>query len=145
MKTRMRSGLAIAEIMAFLLLLLPTMAFIMMFLMEYWAVMRIDNNLKLMTHLATSKLNGVTDLSVWSVIDSADGVSELKTKLASYCPQGSIPTYSRVDGPASGQIEVIAKYTYDGSYLSNKKLSSQMTTYSYHEQNATITIVCPDN
>ena len=144
----MRKGLAIAEIMALLLLVLPTMAFIMTFLIEYWSVMRIDNNLKLMTNLATSKLNGLEDLSSISAIDSSDGVTALKTQLATYCPQGSILpllSFTLTDGPGKGQIEVIAQFTHDGNYLKNKQLSSSMTTYSYHDQNATMTIVCPAN
>ena len=141
----MRKGLAIAEIMALLLLVLPTMAFIMMLLIEYWAVMRIDNNMKLMTNIVSSKLDGLEDLSSTSSIDGTDGISELKTLLATYCPQGSVPSFTRTEGPANGQIDVIAQYTYDGNYIKNKQLSSSMATYSYHDQNATIIIVCPAN
>lgn len=142
----MRKGLAIAEIMALLLLVLPTMAFIMTFLIEYWSVMRIDNNLKLMTNLATTKLNGLKDLSTISAINITDGIPALKTQLATFCPKGSIPSFTRTAaGPSNGQIEVIAQYTYNGNYLKNKQLSSSMTTYSYHDQNATMTIVCPAN
>jgi len=147
MKTKMRKGLAIAEIMALLLLVLPTMAFIMMFLIEYWAVMRVDNNLKLMTHLTTSKLNGLTDLSSIAAIiaDDTKGISELTAQLDKYCPNGSVESYTRTPGPGSNQIEIIAEYTYNGNYLTNKKLSSRMVTYSYNDQNATITIVCAQN
>jgi len=138
-KRSWRGGIALAEIMALLLLVLPTMAFIVTFLIDYWAVMRIDNNLKLITNMATSKLNSKTDLAA----DPDDAL--LEEKLSSFCPNGKEISFagSRVgNGAGAGYIEVSVSCTYDGTYLKDKKLVAKMTTYSYHDQNATIELKC---
>ncbi|MBA3026447.1 MAG: hypothetical protein FP820_08560 [Sulfurimonas sp.] len=134
-----RGGFGLAQIMALLLVVLPTVAFIVTLLIDYWAVMRIDNNLKLMTNLATSKMNNITDLSV-SPSDAA-----LETLLSSFCPNNKTVSLggSRIgDGSAEGIITVNASYTHNGTYLKNKTMTSTMVTYSYHDQNATINLVC---
>ncbi len=134
-----RCGFGLAQIMAVLLVVLPTIAFIVTLLIDYWAVMRIDNNLKLMTSLATAKMNNITDLS------SSPSDSSLQTLLSSYCPKDTAVTLSgsRVgDGTAKDIIIVNASYTYNGVYLKDKTMNATMVTYSYHEQNATISLVC---
>jgi hypothetical protein len=138
-KTTWRRGFGLAQIMAVLLVVLPTVAFIVTLLIDYWAVMRIDNNLKLMTNLATSKINNITDLSM-SPSDAA-----LETLLSSYCPKDtaiSLAGSRAGDGSAAGIITVNASYTYNGTYLKDKTMTSTMVTYSYHDQNATINLVC---
>lgn len=138
-KAKWRGGFGFAQIMALLLVVLPTVVFIITLLLEYWAVMRIDNNLKLMTHLATSKLNNVTDLS----LDVED--AQLQSALSRYCPKETSVSLagSRVaDGAGADFISVSASYTYSGNYLKNKTITAKMETYSYHDQNGTIELVC---
>lgn len=138
-KRTWRRGFGLAQIMALLLVVLPTMAFIVTLLIDYWAVMRIDNNLKLMTNLATSKFNNSTDLST----NPSD--ANLQTILSSYCPKDTAVNLSASragDASAKGVISVTASYTYNGTYLKNKTMNATMVTYSYHDQNATINLVC---
>lgn len=134
-----RKGFGLAQIMALLLVVLPTMAFIVTFIIDYWAVMRIDNNMKLITHMATAKMNNQTDLST-APVDAG-----LESVLSSYCPKSTTISLasSRVgDGNSSGIISVSASYTYNGTYLKNKTITANMLTYSYYDQNATINLVC---
>ena len=134
-----RRGFGLAQIMALLLVVLPTLAFIVTFLIDYWAVMRIDNNLKLITNIATARLNNFTDLSA----DPDDAA--LQNVLSSYCPYNTALSFtdSRVsDGPETGAITVTASYTYNGTYLKAKTAVARMSTYSYNDQNATINLVC---
>lgn len=138
-KSTWRNGFGLAQIMALLLVVLPTMAFIVTFLIDYWALMRIDNNLKLIANMATSRLNSVSDLSV-GVDDSL-----LENTLSSFCPKGKKVDFTgsrKGDGAGKGYIEVSVNYTYNGTYLKDKNLVTKMTTYSYHDQNATIELSC---
>lgn len=138
-KRTWKGGFGLAQIMAVLLVVLPTIAFIVTLLIDYWAIMRIDNNLKLMTSLATTKMNNITDLS-FSPSDA-----NLQNLLSSYCPKDTAVNLnaSRIgDGSAEGIIIVNASYTYNGTYLKDKTMNATMVTYSYHDQNATINLVC---
>lgn len=134
-----RKGFGLAQIMALLLVVLPVMAFIVTFLIDYWAVMRIDNNMKLVTNMATAKMNNLTNLSI-APVDAG-----LESVLSSYCPKNTSISLasSRVgDGNSSGVISVSASYTYNGTYLKNKTITANMVTYSYYDQNASIQLVC---
>jgi hypothetical protein len=134
-----RHGFGLAQIMAVLLVVLPTIAFIITFLIDYWAVMRVDNNLKLITNMATSQFNNSTDLSS----DPTD--VQLRTTLSTFCPKNTAISFtgSRAgDANAKGVITVNASYTYNGTYLKNQTITAKMSTYSYHDQNATINLVC---
>ncbi|MBD3823596.1 MAG: hypothetical protein IE916_03710 [Epsilonproteobacteria bacterium] len=138
-RTCWRGGFGFTEIMALLLVVLPTIAFIITLLIDYWAVMRIDNNLKIIVHLASTKMDNMSDLSA-SPSDAA-----LEKELSSYCPEGKKVTFAGArsgDGPMSGGIKVSASYRYSGSYLKDKEMLSSMVSYSYHDQNATIELVC---
>lgn len=141
MKSRalFRSGFGFSEIMALMLVVLPTVAFIITLLIDYWAVMRIDNNLKIIAHLASSKLNNMSDLA------SSPQDGDLQNLLSSYCPKGKVLTLANSrsgDGPMSGAIDVRVSYTYNGTYLKDKTMLATMVSYSYHDQNATIELVC---
>lgn len=133
-----RPGFGLAQIMALLIVVLPTIAFIITFLIDYWAVMRVDNNLKLVTNMATSQFNNYTDLS------SSPTDAQLQTMLSSFCPKDSSISLvgSRVGDASAGVITVNASYTYNGTYLKNQTIVAKMSTYSYHDQNATINLVC---
>lgn len=106
-----RRGFGLAQIMAILVVVLPTIAFIITFLIDYWAVMRIDNNLKLLTNMATSQFNNASDLS----IDPSD--IQLKTMLTSFCPKDASIDFvgSRAGDASTGVITVNASYTYNGT------------------------------
>lgn len=138
-KRNWRNGFGLAQIMALLLVVLPTMAFIVTFLIDYWALMRVDNNLKLIANMATSRLNSVSDLSA----DVDDDL--LEEKLSSFCPKDKKVGFAQSrkgDGSGKGYIEVSVSCTYNGTYLKDKNLVAKMTTYSYHDQNATIELSC---
>lgn len=138
-KPTWRNGFGLTQIMALLLIVLPTMAFIVTFLLDYWALMRVDNNLKLIANMATSRLNSVTDLSA----DLNDSL--LEDKLSSFCPNGKKVNFTgsrKGNGAGKDYIELSVNYTYNGTYLKNKNLVTRMTTYSYHDQNATIELSC---
>jgi hypothetical protein len=143
-RTTWRNGFGLAQIMALLLVVLPTMAFIVTFLLDYWALMRIDNNLKLIANMATSRLNGMSDLSV-DVNASLPENQLLQDTLSSFCPNGKGVGFAgsrKGDGAGKGYIEVSVSYDYNGTYLKDKNLVTKMTTYSYHDQNATIELSC---
>lgn len=138
-----RKGFGLAQIMAMLLVVLPTFAFLMMFMLEYWSVMQIDNRLKLITNLTSTSLDGVEDLSDdgLGVYATSQEWSTLNQKLNTLCPQGTNIAYlGRVD-ESKGMVTVNLSYAFKGRYLDNV-LQSSMSTYSYHDQNATINLEC---
>jgi len=135
-KRGFRNGLGLSEIMATLLVVLPTMAFIIALLTDYWAVMQADYKLKLIANYVADVANNQKDLSTFSVADRG------------LCPKGSTLSFSapqHYNDPAKkGFIDVTIAYKYDGTYFTDKNLSTTMHTYSYHDQNMSITGICQD-
>ena len=139
-KKTWRNGLGLGQIMATLLVVLPTMAFSVTFLIAYWNVMQVDYKLKLIANMAADFYNGQEDIT------TVDDTS-LTTSVSRLCPQGRIitmgtPTYNG----AAGEISIVVEYTTPSAdaYLSNKKISTRIQTYSYHDQNMSITLTCPN-
>jgi len=138
-----RNGLGLSQIMATLLVVLPTIAFIVTLILEYYTVMQADYKLKLIANLAADYVNSKEDTTDWS---------DLNTKLLTpvntkqLCPNGTTLVSSaakRLNDQSTGQINIQVEYDYTQSvYISDKTLSTGMITYSYHDQNLSITLEC---
>jgi Flp pilus assembly protein TadG len=138
MKTKplFRAGFGFEQIVAFLLLVLPTLAFIIMLVIEYWSVMRIDNNLKLITmmlsNVAAEQKDVRDDDAYSSVIDKINN---------GYCPRGTtLQNISKADN-GKGEITISVEYQFDGRFFS-QKLVSKLDTFSYFDQNLTAVYEC---
>jgi len=142
-KKTWRNGLGLGQIMATLLVVLPTMAFSITFLIAYWNVMQVDYKLKLIANMAADFANGLEDTTN---IDATE-LANLSTSVSRLCPQGrtivfSTPTYNGT----AGEISIVVEYTTPAAdaYLSNKKISTRIQTYSYHDQNMSVVLTCPN-
>ena len=129
----MRKAFGMGQIMATLLVVLPTMAFIVTFLIDYWNIMQVDYKLKLLVNQASQKADNMQDLrsSQFSMDDNQ------------LCPNAtSLHFGTPTDSNETGRIDITINYLYNGTYLKNKQLSASMHTYSYHDQNMSITGTC---
>ena len=138
-----RNGLGLGQIMATLLVVLPTMAFSITFLISYWSVMQVDYKLKLIANMAADFSNSLEDTTN---IDATE-LANFSTSVSRLCPLGrtiimGTPTYTG----NTGEITIIVEYTTPATdtYLSNKTITTRMQTYSYHDQNMTVTLTCPN-
>lgn len=123
--------MGLSQIMATLLVVLPTMAFIVTFLLDYWSVMQADYKLKLLANQVAEVANNKTDISSFTAPDRG------------LCPNGTRLSFStQSDGNGPAYIDITIVYNYNGTYLKNKNLSTSISTYSYHDQNMTITGTC---
>ena len=133
-----RKGFGLAQIMALMLVVLPTMAFIIMFLLDYWAVMQADYRLKIIANKTAEFYNNIDDASNYDT-------TSLKKSLKSLCP-GSNSTFTLTDtvGTASDtdDVSITITYTHNGTYIKNKVITTGMKTYSYHDINSTVTGSC---
>ena len=130
-KNRCRNAFGLGQIMATLLVVLPTMAFIVTFMIDYWSIMQEDYKLKLIANQASQKADNMEDLSSFDM--NADDL----------CPNGTHLTFSnKKDADEAGKIDIVITYTHNGPYLKNKLLSTSMHTYSYHDQNMSIIGTC---
>ncbi len=140
MKTKhnFRNGFGMGQIMAMLLVVLPTLAFIITLMIDYWSVMQEDYKLKLIANQVSTVLDSQQDLR------AANLNTTLSTQIGSnLCPRGTTISFSApADAPTLGQVIVTIKYTHNGHYFKNKTLNTQMQTYSYHDQNISITGTC---
>ncbi len=135
-----RRGIGLAQIMALLLVVLPTMAFIVTLLLDYWTVMQADYKLKLIANLSADYVNNKEDAT-----DLADINTQLiaPVNAKKLCPKGTVLGVKVSDTNASsGQIDISIEYTHNGPYIKDKRLSSSMLTYSYHDQNLTAILEC---
>jgi hypothetical protein len=134
MKTKtMRKAFGMGQIMATLLVVLPTMAFIVTFLIDYWNLMQADYRLKLLVNQASQKADNMQDLRATQFSMDDNQLCPNATSL-----HFGIPT----DSNETGRIDITINYLYNGTYLKNKQLSTSMHTYSYHDQNMSITGTC---
>jgi len=143
-KIRAKNGFGLGQIMATLLVVLPTLAFLVTFMFDYWAVMQEDNKLKLMANMVSTELDDVEDLSLAGLnayLQTSEGIN-LVSSLNSLCPTNTNIVFNtpRADAPA-GIISTTLSYHHVGRYF-DKVISTNMSTYSYHDQNATIDLIC---
>ncbi|WP_457750238.1 hypothetical protein [Sulfurimonas sp.] len=137
-KHNFRHAFGMGQIMAMLLVVLPTLAFIITLMIDYWSVMQEDYKLKLIANQTSMVLDSQQDLR------AADLNTTLNTQVGSnLCPRGTTISFcTPADAPTPGQVIVTIQYLHNGHYFKNKTLSTQMQTYSYHDQNISITGTC---
>ena len=137
-----RSGIGFGQIMATLLVVLPTLAFSVTFMLAYWNMMQIDYKLKLIANISADYANSKKDLTDFS--DAA--FSSYVTAASSLCPgektvSFGTPTYSG----DKGIVSITVEYTTPSSdtYFGGQKISTNIQTYSFHDQNMSVAITCP--
>lgn len=138
-KSSLRRGFGLSQIMATLLVVIPTLAFLVTMMFDYWAVMQADNRLKLIANMASTELDGLEDLSDTGL--GGEDWTVLFNQLDKLCPGSTKIAYKSRADAGEGIVEVIVSYKHLGPYFENT-LSTSMSTYSYHEQNATINLTC---
>ena len=150
MKTRnrvyksFRNALGLDQIMATLLVVLPTIAFSVTMLISYWSIMQIDYKLKLIANLASDFANSREELRTFGDTSTARFV----TQASSLCPGGNTIVFSNlIDANAPDEISITVEYTTPASntYFASKKISTHIQTYSFHDQNMSILLTCPTN
>ena len=137
-----RNGLGLGQIMATLLVVLPTIAFSVTFLISYWNVMQIDYKLKLIANVAADFANSSTNPQSDFSNFNATSLSNMANKL---CPPGTaINTSNITNGSAAGEISIKISYTtpVTDTYLSGTTINTNMQTYSFHDQNMSVTLTC---
>ena len=136
-----RNALGLSQIMATLLIVLPTIAFIVTLILEYYTVMQADYKLKLIANLAADYVNSKEDTTDWSDLNTKF-LDPINAK--QLCPNGATLGVKAVtnDQP-KGQINITVEYNYTNAvYITDKVLSTGMITYSYHDQNLSTTLEC---
>ncbi|ADN09895.1 hypothetical protein [Sulfurimonas autotrophica] len=132
-----RNAFGMGQIMAMLLVVLPTLAFVITLMIDYWSVMQEDYKLKLIANQTSMVLDSEEDLG------AADLNTTLNNNVNNICPRGTTLSFSTPqDAPTLGQVNVTIAYVHNGPYFKNKTLNTQMQTYSYHDQNISITGTC---
>lgn len=144
-KRGFRNAMGLAQIMATLLVVLPTLAFIVTILFDYWAVMQADHKLKLVANLTAEFTLARSDLRTFTDglgVNALDYQSYL-SRVSGLCPGGtSISSIAVSDAPNFGEIAITAQYDYNGTYFKNKTLTAQMNVYSYQDLNGSIVVKC---
>ena len=137
-KRSFRGAFGFGQMMASLLVVLPTIAFSTTFLIDYWAVMQSDHRLKLVAKVASQYYD--SKINVSDVTDIDEKLLNLGTSL---CPGGrSMVVTSSGENSAANLIDIKVQYTYNGTYFKNRNLSTNSITYSYHEQNLSVVLTC---
>ena len=138
MKTKalFRKGFGIDTLMVFGLVVLPALVFIVFLIIEYWKIMRIDNNLKLIANMLVQKAAVMTDFGDYS------GFSDVLAKSNKYCPKGTSlrATYVANDNK-EGLITVTIHYKFDGTFFT-PELKASVTNLSYNDLNLTADLEC---
>ncbi len=132
--------MGLGQIAAVLLVVLPTLAFSVTFLIAYWNVMQIDYKLKLIANMSADFYNSVEDTSA---IDTTLQ-SKLLSNAGKLCPKDTSLVVSKSgNGATSGVIDLYVEYTTPNTrYFGNKKMTTAMHTYSYNDQNLSVTLTC---
>jgi len=134
-----RNGFGMGQVMAMLLVVLPMIAFIITLMIDYWSVMQEDYKLKLIANQASRVLDSeqvlrANDLNTTALTDKVG---------SNLCPRNTTINFSDpADANQSGLINITIEYVHNGTYFKNKTLKTQMQTYSYHDQNISITGTC---
>lgn len=132
-----RHGFGMGQIMAMLLVVLPTIAFVLTLMIDYWSIMQEDYKLKILANNASMVLDSKEDLR------DANLTNELSSEINNVCPHGTSLNFSiPQDSTTKGLVSVTINYLHNGNYFKDKNLTTQMQTYSYHDQNISITGTC---
>ena len=135
-----KGDMGLGQIAAVLLIVLPMLAFSVTFLIAYWNVMQIDYKLKLVANMSADYANGIKDTT------NIDPVSLNKflSNAGKLCPNNtSLIVTKSGNGATSGVIDLYVEYTTPNTrYFGNKKMTTAMHTYSYNDQNLSVTLTC---
>jgi len=132
----------LGQIMALLLVVLPTLAFSVTLIISYWRVMQADYRIKLVANLAADYVNEQTDTRD---INSSSEYTTFINVASNLCPSDSNLTYTSGNyNGDKGIISITIKYTTPDTlaYLKNKELATKIETYSFHDQNLTAIFTC---
>ncbi len=135
-----RNGLGLSQIMATLLVVLPTLAFSVTMIIEYWAVMQADYRLKLVTNLTSNFLDSSGNLP--RTISDTVGYTNYETAVNDLCPANTDIEFTQGVDNVKGEISVTVKYIHNGTYFKNKTITSKMHTYSLHDKNISVVATC---
>lgn len=138
-----RRGFGFAQIMAMIVVVIPTSIYMITILFDYWAAMQLDNRLKLMSHRTITAMNNATDLSTASALKISMTSTGDWDMIEGLCPKDmTLSVISRTDMP-KGQTQVIMAVTYDKfNHLETKELTSNIVSYSYNDQNGSFKLEC---
>ncbi len=138
MKTKVlfRNGIGFDLIMGMMLLVLPALAFIVMLLSEYTAIMHIDNKLKLITNMLSRFAAQQENVRDWSIY------TPVLAQASKLCPQGTtLVVDSTGDATNPREIDISVSYHFQGNYF-DQTINERLITYSYHDQNLTAALTC---
>jgi hypothetical protein len=142
-KKSWRNGLGLGQIMATLLVVLPTIVFSITFLLAYWKVMQVDYKLKLIANVAAEFANSSSNPQSDFANLSSTSLFSMANKL---CPSGTAISVkdSISDGNMSDVISIVVEYItpVTDTYLGGTKVSTNIQTYSYNDQNMSVTLQC---
>ena len=143
-KKSWRNGLGLGQIMATLLVVLPTIAFSVTFLISYWNVMQVDYKLKLIANMAANFANSRETLQ--ADFTALGDSSPFIVSISRLCPQGRTMGVGTISDGLAGEISMLIQYTTPATdtYLSNQLISTRIQTYSFHDQNMSVTLTCPN-
>lgn len=138
-----RKGFGFAQIMAMIVVVIPTSIYMITILFDYWTAMQLDNHLKLMSHRAISAMNNASDLSSMASLETSMKTTGNWDVINGLCPKDmTLSLISRTDMP-KGQTQVVMAVTYDKfNHLDVQELSSKIISYSYNDQNGSFKMEC---
>ncbi|MDH4944308.1 hypothetical protein [Sulfurimonas sp. C5] len=144
-RTFRKGSLGLPQIMATLLVVLPTLVFSIVILLDYWNVMQADYKLKLVANMTSDFMVARADLRDFT--DGSDGnatdFQRYLERVNTLCPNQTSATFSSIsDAQKLGEIAITTTYDYNGTYIKNKTLTTQMNTYSYADQNISVVVKC---
>ncbi len=135
-KPLFKSGFGIDTLMIFGFVVLPMLVFIVFLIIEYWRIMRIDNNLKLIANMLVQKAVTLDDFGDYSMF------SDVLNKSNSYCPKNtSLKALSVENNNSKGLISVTISYKFDGVFF-KPDIKASVTNLSYHDLNLTAHLAC---
>lgn len=144
-KKNWRSGMAIAEIMAMVVVVIPVTIFIITLLFDYWAVMRMDNQVKLIAHRGVMYINNAVDASSADKVIGSMSEAEVKTMVSLCPPSNPSLNFVRTGNSNEGEIVLEAKMVYSElNHLEPKTVSTIIKSYSYNDQNGSFVLECKE-
>lgn len=140
-----RKGFGFAQIMAMIIVVIPTTLFIITLLFDYWTAMQLDNRLKLMSNRGIMAINNASDLSSANVLKISMVASGDWAIIESLCPTSKPVLGLTYIGtmPITNETEVTTAVRYETfNHLAARTLSSKITSYSYNDQNGSFKLEC---
>lgn len=141
-KSTWRAGFGLGQIMATLLIVMPTMAFSIMFLVSYWNIMQIDYKLKLMSNIAADYASASENPQAdFAALNGTD----INASLSSFCPKGTTIKPSDIrDASAADKISITVKYSTPttDTYFADTNISTNIQIFSYTDQNMSVVLTC---